>query len=283
MPALELGANAAPPSIGWNLDAARPALPSSFGPARLDDQDLSSRCSSRIPPDLGRGGLVLLVPVGRVTVSGWGQRTRQAAPGPGTPDAAAQALEGQRLAAAQPRRRRRAPRDRDALTPEGRACPPAQAVRPRRADRWLHGRRTDPLTRVARQADLAHAASRCPFPSHPAEPDHQVPMPPRRSCSLPPTPPPPAAAKVSRRPTTASSLADAGHPREGGNGGRANPSSCSAAGYSACFIGAMKPLPHAERRRCRRTPRSAPTWASAPIPTGFGIQVDAHQPARLAG
>ena len=66
----------------------------------------------------------------------------------------------------------------------------------------------------------------------------------------------------------------------GGNGAvGTNPEQLFAAGYSACFIGAMKFVADA----CRRSPLPADTSINAdvgigPIPQGFGIQVCAARP-----
>ena len=50
----------------------------------------------------------------------------------------------------------------------------------------------------------------------------------------------------------------------GGNGATGtNPEQLFAAGYSACFIGAMKFVATSRRSPCRPTPRSRPTSASA--------------------
>ena len=60
----------------------------------------------------------------------------------------------------------------------------------------------------------------------------------------------------------------------GGNGAvGTNPEQLFAAGYSACFIGAMKAVAGKQKIELPPTPRSTPASPSARSRTGFGIQV----------
>lgn len=65
-------------------------------------------------------------------------------------------------------------------------------------------------------------------------------------------------------------------PRElGGAGGDGtNPEQLFAAGYSACFIGAMKFVAARDKLPISKTPSVKATVGIGPIATGFGIEVD---------
>jgi len=65
-------------------------------------------------------------------------------------------------------------------------------------------------------------------------------------------------------------------PRElGGAGGEGtNPEQLFAAGYSACFIGAMKFVAARDKLRIPADASVQGTVGIGPIPTGFGIEVD---------
>ena len=63
-------------------------------------------------------------------------------------------------------------------------------------------------------------------------------------------------------------------PKEmGGAGGGVNPEQLFAAGYSACFIGAMKFVAGAEKIAIPADTSIAATVGIGPIPQGFGIEV----------
>ena len=63
-------------------------------------------------------------------------------------------------------------------------------------------------------------------------------------------------------------------PKEmGGAGGGVNPEQLFAAGYSACFIGAMKFVAGSEKIAIPANTSIAATVGIGPIPQGFGIEV----------
>ncbi|SPL71380.1 organic hydroperoxide resistance protein [Acinetobacter stercoris] len=63
-------------------------------------------------------------------------------------------------------------------------------------------------------------------------------------------------------------------PREmGGNGGGTNPEQLFAAGYSACFLGAMKFVANRDKFNLPKDAFIEGEVGIGPIPTGFGIQV----------
>lgn len=65
-------------------------------------------------------------------------------------------------------------------------------------------------------------------------------------------------------------------PKElGGNGARgSNPEQLFAAGYSACFLGAMKFVAGQDKRELPADTTVEGTVGIGPIPTGFGIEVE---------
>ncbi len=67
-------------------------------------------------------------------------------------------------------------------------------------------------------------------------------------------------------------------PKELGGAGAAgtNPEQLFAAGYSACFIGAMKVVAGKEKITLPADLAVTATVGIGPIPTGFGIEVDMH-------
>jgi Ohr subfamily peroxiredoxin len=67
-------------------------------------------------------------------------------------------------------------------------------------------------------------------------------------------------------------------PRElGGAGGPGtNPEQLFAAGYSACFLGALKFVAAKEKVTLPATAQVSASVGIGPIPTGFGIEVDLH-------
>lgn len=67
-------------------------------------------------------------------------------------------------------------------------------------------------------------------------------------------------------------------PRElGGAGGTGtNPEQLFAAGYSACFLGALKFVAAREKVKLPEATRVTGTVGIGAIPTGFGIEVDLH-------
>lgn len=70
-------------------------------------------------------------------------------------------------------------------------------------------------------------------------------------------------------------------PKEmGGAGGGVNPEQLFAAGYSACFIGAMKFVAGAQKIALPADTRINATVGIGPIPQGFGIEVqlEVHVP-----
>ena len=75
----------------------------------------------------------------------------------------------------------------------------------------------------------------------------------------------------------------------GDSGPGTNPEQLFAAGYSACFIGAMKAVAASRRSRCRPTCRSSPTCPSARCPAspalryrgGDGRDGAGHGPGRV--
>ncbi|MBV8872415.1 MAG: organic hydroperoxide resistance protein [Metakosakonia sp.] len=73
-----------------------------------------------------------------------------------------------------------------------------------------------------------------------------------------------------------------GVPKEmGGAGGEVtNPEQLFAAGYSACFLGALKHVASVEKQRLPQEAYIEGTVGIGPLPTGFGIeaQLDIHLP-----
>lgn len=67
-------------------------------------------------------------------------------------------------------------------------------------------------------------------------------------------------------------------PRELGGGGGAgtNPEQLFAAGYAACFLGALKFVARQEKVALPETTQVTGTVGIGAIPTGFGIEVDLH-------
>lgn len=62
-------------------------------------------------------------------------------------------------------------------------------------------------------------------------------------------------------------------PKEmGGAGGGANPEQLFAAGYSACFVGAMKFVAGRDKIKLPQEPSITAKVGIGPIPNGFGIQ-----------